>query len=96
MRGRNNALIGNANLFRGKAPENIAHRRRGCSLSRVGVNGVIIHLRPGGRPGILGEYITACTVGRETAILTRASCPGGTREEGVRTITNARKKQRAD
>ena len=33
--------------------ESIAQRRRGCSLSRVRVNGVIIHLRPGGRPGIV-------------------------------------------
>jgi len=31
----------------------IAQRRRGCSLSRVRVNGVIIHLRPGARPGIV-------------------------------------------
>jgi len=31
----------------------IAQHRRGCSLSRVRVNGVIIHLRPGGRIGIV-------------------------------------------
>ena len=31
--------------------ETIAQRYRGCSLSRVRVNGVIIHLRPGGRTG---------------------------------------------
>ena len=29
-------------------PEAIAQRRRGCSLFRVRVNGVIIHLRSGG------------------------------------------------
>jgi len=33
--------------------ENIAQRRRGCSLSRVRVNGVIIPLRPGGHTGIV-------------------------------------------
>jgi len=31
----------------------IAQRRRGCSLSRVRVNWVIIHLRPDGRTGIV-------------------------------------------
>ena len=31
----------------------IAQRRRGCSWSRVRVNGVIIHQRPGGRTGII-------------------------------------------
>jgi len=31
----------------------IAQRRRGCSLSRVRVNGVKIYLRPGGRTGIV-------------------------------------------
>jgi len=33
--------------------ETIAQRRRGCSFSRVRVNGVIIHLRPDGRMGII-------------------------------------------
>ena len=33
--------------------ETIAQRHRGCSLSRVGVNGVIVHVRPGGRTNIV-------------------------------------------
>ena len=37
----------------GGVAEIIAQRPRGCSLSRVRVNGVIIHLRPGGRTGIV-------------------------------------------
>jgi len=39
--------------------ETIAQRRRGCSLSRVRVNGVIIHLRPGGRTS--SHFITGST-----------------------------------
>jgi len=51
-------IIGNSKSFHLGAQDtfkdvHIAQRRRGCSWSRVRVNEIIIHLRPGGRTGTL-------------------------------------------